>query len=63
VTSDDIENIVIAYEPIWAISTFNGEPAKPDDMQKAMDFIRFQIKELYGDSRPPRLSASCMAAA
>jgi triosephosphate isomerase len=49
VTSDDIENIVIAYEPIWAISTFNGETARPDDMQKAIDFIRFQIRELYGD--------------
>jgi triosephosphate isomerase len=48
VTSDDIENIVIAYEPIWAISTFEGEVAKPDDMQKAINFIRYQIKELYG---------------
>lgn len=48
VTSDDIEDIVIAYEPVWAISTFEGEPAKPEDMQKAIDYIRFQIKELYG---------------
>lgn len=49
VTSDDIENIVIAYEPIWAISTFEGEVAKPGDMQKAIDYIRFQVRELYGD--------------
>jgi triosephosphate isomerase len=49
VTSDEIENIVIAYEPVWAISTFDGEPAKPDDMQKAIAYIRFQIKELYGE--------------
>lgn len=48
ITSDDIENIVIAYEPIWAISTFDGEVSRPDDMKKAMDFIRYQIKELYG---------------
>jgi triosephosphate isomerase len=48
VTSEDIENIVIAYEPIWAISTFDGEIAKPVDMQKSMDFIRYEIKELYG---------------
>ncbi len=48
ITSDDIENIVIAYEPVWAISTFQGEIAKPDDIQKAFDYIRFQIKELYG---------------
>lgn len=48
ITSHDIENIVIAYEPVWAISTFDGEIAKPDDMKKSMDYIRFQIKELYG---------------
>ena len=48
ITSDDIENIVVAYEPVWAISTFQGEIAKPDDIQKAFDYIRFQIKELYG---------------
>jgi triosephosphate isomerase (TIM) len=48
ITSDDIEKLVIAYEPVWAISTFNGEIARPEDMQKAIDYIRFQIKELYG---------------
>lgn len=49
VTSDDIDDVVIAYEPIWAISTFEGEPSRPEDMQKAMKYIRFQIRELYGD--------------
>lgn len=49
VTSGDIENIVIAYEPVWAISTFDGEVAKPDDMKKAIEYIRYQIKELYGE--------------
>jgi triosephosphate isomerase len=48
ITSDDIEKVVIAYEPIWAISTFEGETARPEDMQKTIEFIRFQIKELYG---------------
>lgn len=48
-TSEDIQKIVVAYEPIWAISTFDGEVAKPDDMVKAIKFIRFQIKELYGE--------------
>jgi len=49
ITSEDIENIVIAYEPVWAISTFEGEASNPEDMQKAIEYIRFQIKELYGD--------------
>lgn len=47
-TGEEIRDIVIAYEPIWAISTFEGEVAKPDDMQKAIKFIRYQIAELYG---------------
>lgn len=47
-TSDEIERVVIAYEPVWAISTFQGEFAKPDDVKKSMDFIRHQINELYG---------------
>jgi triosephosphate isomerase len=45
-TSRDIADIVIAYEPRWAIGT--GDPAKPQQIQEAIDFIRFQIKELYG---------------
>lgn len=49
VTSDEIENIVVAYEPVWAISTFQAEPAKPDDMERAIAYVRFQIKELYGE--------------
>ncbi len=48
VTSKDFENIVIAYEPVWAISTFDGIVAKPTDVAKAVAFIRMQIKELYG---------------
>jgi len=49
-TSEDIEKIVIAYEPVWAISTFGGILAKPDEVKKAMDFIRSQISHLYGES-------------
>jgi triosephosphate isomerase len=47
-TSRDIENIVIAYEPVWAISTFDGVIAKPADVEKAIAYIRLQIHELYG---------------
>ena len=49
-TSEDVIDTVIAYEPVWAISTFDGEIAKPDDMQKALDFIRYELKELFGES-------------
>jgi triosephosphate isomerase len=47
-TAKEVEEMVIAYEPVWAISTFEGELAKPDAVKKEMDFIRFQIEELYG---------------
>jgi triosephosphate isomerase len=47
-TADEVESLVIAYEPVWAISTFGGELAKPGDIQKQFEFIRHQVKELYG---------------
>jgi triosephosphate isomerase len=49
-TSDEVREVAIAYEPIWAISTFGHEPAKPADIQKAFDYIRYQISELYGEA-------------
>lgn len=46
VTSEEIADIVIAYEPVWAIGT--GESAMPDDVEVAVKLIREQIKQLYG---------------
>ncbi len=54
-TSEDIENVVIAYEPVWAISTFGGEFAKPSDVQKALEFIRKQVNDLYGKKAASRV--------
>src|ERR1035437_7797609 len=48
-TSEEVSKIVVAYEPVWAISTFGGELAKPSDVKIAMDFIRHQVQELYGE--------------
>src|SRR5215831_1767139 len=47
-TAGDIEDIVIAYEPVWAISTFGGILAKPSEAEEAMKRIRYEIEELYG---------------
>jgi triosephosphate isomerase len=47
-TPDEVEQVVIAYEPVWAISTFGGELAKPGDIKAAVDQIRYQVEELYG---------------
>jgi triosephosphate isomerase len=46
VTSDEIENITIAYEPVWAIGT--GNFAKPADVVEAVKVIRHQVLSLYG---------------
>lgn len=46
VTSEELEGVVIAYEPVWAIGT--GDNALPDDVVKAVTAIRSQIKHLYG---------------
>jgi triosephosphate isomerase len=46
VTSDELENVIIAYEPVWAIGT--GDNALPNDVTKAVTAIRSQIKHLYG---------------
>ncbi len=47
-TSSEIEKIVIAYEPVWAISTFGGELAKPSTIKIELDYVRKQVEELYG---------------
>lgn len=46
VTSEDLGDVTVAYEPVWAIGT--GNNALPDDVKKATVTIRNQIKHLYG---------------
>jgi triosephosphate isomerase len=48
-TAADVEKVVVVYEPVWAISTFSGTPAKPSDIKPMVDLIRYNIKELYGE--------------
>ncbi len=49
-TPEEVEKVVIAYEPVWAISTFGGELAKPGDIKQSLDVIRHNVTELYGAS-------------
>jgi triosephosphate isomerase len=49
-TAEEVERVVVAYEPVWAISTFgNGEPAKPADIHAAILWIRSILADLYGE--------------
>jgi len=43
---DEFKNIVIAYEPVWAIGT--GLTATPDQAQEIHNFIRGLISDKYG---------------
>lgn len=48
IPASDLVNLVIAYEPIWAIGT--GKNAEPDFAQRIIgETIRATIKELYGE--------------
>lgn len=49
-TAEDVHQVAIAYEPVWAISTFEGELAKPGDIKVVLDLIRYHVAELYGQS-------------
>lgn len=45
-TSEEIHDVVIAYEPVWAIGT--GNNAVPTDVERAIKTIRSQVAHLYG---------------
>lgn len=46
ITSEELDQVVIAYEPVWAIGT--GVNAKPVDVTRAAKVIRAQLAHLYG---------------
>ncbi len=47
-TTSDLERIIIAYEPVWAIGT--GKTATPDQAQEMHGFIRRKLAEAFGEA-------------
>ncbi len=47
ISSDDVKNISIAYEPLWAIGT--GKTATSEEAQEVCAYIRTLLNKLYGD--------------
>ena len=49
VGDDDIDKAIIAYEPVWAISSAkSAKLATPDEVADAVALIRKTLKDLYG---------------
>ncbi len=46
VTKEQLENVIIAYEPVWAIGT--GVTATADQADEGNGFVRAAIAEAYG---------------
>ncbi|WP_121251290.1 triose-phosphate isomerase [Nocardioides ferulae] len=47
-TAEQVAELVVAYEPVWAIGT--GEVATPEDAQEVCAAIRTRIREVHGDA-------------
>ncbi len=47
VTYEDLSNLVIAYEPIWAIGT--GKTASAEDAERMCAFIRKELAEMFDE--------------
>lgn len=47
-TAGEMEKVVIAYEPVWAIGT--GRTATPEQAQEMHLFVRGLVRDLFGES-------------
>lgn len=47
---DELSKVIIAYEPVWAISSANhAKLATPDEIGEAVTLIRKYLKDIYGE--------------
>jgi triosephosphate isomerase len=54
ISNESWEQIVLAYEPVWAIGT--GETASPDQAQEMHAFIRETIRHTFGSTIADQVS-------
>lgn len=52
-TESEVEELVIAYEPVWAIGT--GDVAKPDQVETVMEYIRSYVADVFGEKASKNL--------
>ena len=57
VSEEDISKVIIAYEPVWAISSNKGaRPARPADIEDASALIRKHIAKIFGKTTAEEIS-------
>lgn len=52
VTADELDQVIVAYEPVWAISSGDGHGtvAPPRDVEKMVSHIRLFLQSRYGQA-------------
>lgn len=53
-TARDVHNLVIAYEPVWAIGEGNMA-AKPDQVKEVIDFIRSYVSDVFSKTAAKKM--------
>ena len=48
ISADELKNVIIAYEPVWAIGT--GLTATPEQADETCGVIRATVAKLYGQA-------------
>lgn len=51
-TPEQVEKVVVAYEPVWAIGT--GKTATPENAQEVCGAVRERLRERYGQGTADR---------
>ena len=54
ISAEDLKNIIIAYEPVWAIGT--GLTATPEQAQEVCENIRAVVRKLYSSKNARAIS-------
>ncbi len=54
VTKEQLKNVIIAYEPVWAIGT--GVTATADQADEGNGFVRAAVAEVYGEEAAQALT-------
>ncbi len=54
ITAEELENVIIAYEPVWAIGT--GLTATPEQADETCGVIRATVAKLYGDAAAEKIT-------